>query len=58
MLDQAHADLLQQQGAVFYPWNPPRANPGLVADQEVLVRLVTSFATQAEQVDAFIERLG
>lgn len=58
VLDQAHADRLQQQGAAFYPWNPPRANPGLVADQEVLVRLVTSFATQAEQVDAFIERLG
>jgi len=58
VLNQTHADRLQQQGAVFYPWNPPRANPGLVADQEVLVRLVTSFATQAEQVDAFIERLG
>jgi threonine aldolase len=58
VLDQAHADRLQQQGAVFYPWNTPRANPGLLADQEVLVRLVTSFATAAEQVDAFIELLG
>ncbi|MBD9354943.1 threonine aldolase family protein [Methylomonas albis] len=58
VLDQKHADRLQQQGAVFYPWNPPRAKPELIGEQEVLVRLVTSFATEPAQVDALIELLG
>lgn len=51
ILDKAHADRLLEKGAVFYRWNPPRANPGLLGEHEVLVRLVTSFATEAEQVD-------
>ncbi|WKJ90915.1 low specificity L-threonine aldolase [Methylomonas montana] len=58
VLDKAYADNLQEKGAVFYPWNPPRAKPGLLAENEVLVRLVTSFATAAEQVDRFLDILG
>ncbi|MFI3185851.1 MAG: low specificity L-threonine aldolase [Methylococcaceae bacterium] len=57
ILDKAHADRLQEKGAVFYQWNPPRAKPGLLAEHEVLLRLVTSFATEVEQVDCFIELL-
>jgi threonine aldolase len=58
ILDKALADRLREKGAVFYQWNPPRANPGLLGEHEVLVRLVTSFATEADQVDRFIEILG
>lgn len=58
ILDKAHADQLQEKGAVFYAWNPPRAKPGLLAQHQVLLRLVTSFATQAAQVDRFLQLLG
>ena len=57
VLDKAHAEQLQEQGAVFYQWNPPRAKPGLLHQHEVLVRLVTSFATETDQVDRFLELL-
>ena len=57
VLDKALADQLQEKGAVFYQWNPPRAKPGLLGEHEVLVRLVTSFATEADQVDRFLELL-
>jgi len=57
ILDKVHADQLQEKGAVFYQWNPPRAKPGLLGQNEVLVRLVTSFATEADQVDRFLELL-
>lgn len=58
VLDKAYADQLQEKGAVFYPWIPPRAKPGLLNQHEVLVRLVTSFATEIDQVDRFLEFLG
>jgi threonine aldolase len=57
ILDKALADQLREKGAVFYQWNPPRAKPGLLGQNEVLVRLVTSFATEADQVDRFLELL-
>lgn len=52
------ADSLRQQGAVFYDWNPPHAKQELIGENEVLVRLVTSFATEQAQVDRFLELLG
>jgi len=58
ILDKTLADRLRKQGAVFYPWNPPRAKPQLLAENELLARLVTSFATEAEQVDRFLQLLG
>ncbi|MGD0961759.1 MAG: low specificity L-threonine aldolase [Methylomonas sp.] len=58
ILDKAHANELQQKGAVFYQWNQPRAKPGFLAQDEMLIRLVTSFATEADQVDRFIEYLS
>lgn len=58
ILDKTRADRLREQGAVFYPWNPPRAKPQLLAENELLARLVTSFATEAEQVDRFLQLLG
>ncbi len=58
ILDKVHAGRLRENGAVFYQWNPPRSEPGLLDQHEVLARLVTSFATEADQVDRFLELIG
>ncbi|MDD2659657.1 MAG: low specificity L-threonine aldolase [Methylococcales bacterium] len=58
ILDKVHAGRLRENGAVFYQWNPPRSKPGLLDQHEVLARLVTSFATEADQVDRFLELIG
>ncbi len=57
-IDQNRAEELKHKGAVFYAWNPPHSKRHLLCDNEVLLRLVTSFATEANQVDRFIELLG
>lgn len=36
----------------------PRSMQNLTHDHEVLIRLVTSFATQSDQVDRFVNLLG
>ncbi len=50
---------LKAAGAVFHPWAveslPPDERPG---PDEVLVRLVTSFQTTADEVDAFAAHLA
>ncbi len=58
ILDRSTATRLKQQGALFHEWNPPHAKQNKIADNEVLIRLVTSFSTEANQVDRFIELLG
>ena len=58
ILDKQLASKLQAQGAVFYTWNPPHAKPELLNDNEQLIRLVTSFATEEAQIDRFICDLG
>jgi len=45
---------LRQQGAVFYDWPVPHDLDGSLAENEGLYRLVTSFATQAEDVQRFV----
>jgi threonine aldolase len=52
------AEHLRRQGALFYDWNPPHANKTLLGKNELLLRLVTSFATRPEQVDRFVALLG
>lgn len=58
VMSKDRATHLQEKGAVFYIWNPPHAKADLLNENEVLIRLVTSFATQIDQVDRFIEFLG
>jgi threonine aldolase len=48
------AEQARAKGAVFHDWNPPRALADLIADDETLVRLVTSFATSEDEVDRFL----
>ena len=47
------ASQLEAAGARFYPWSSPQFFRGQLADSEILTRFVTSFATTAEDVDAF-----
>jgi threonine aldolase len=58
VMTKACSDQLKQKGAIFYEWNPPRAKAGLLSHDEVLVRLVTSFATESDQIDLFLKNLG
>ena len=50
---------LRAAGAMFNPWPaatlPPEARP---APDEALIRLVTSFQTTPDEIDAFAARLG
>ncbi|WP_404862828.1 threonine aldolase family protein [Georhizobium sp. MAB10] len=52
---KADAETARAKGAAFYDWTPPRALNGMIAEDEVLTRLVTSFATREEDVDGFLE---
>ncbi len=45
-------------GAAFYDWPVPANRPDMVVEDEVLTRLVTSFATSADQVDSLLSLLG
>lgn len=54
ILKNSAATRLKQQGAVFYDWPVPHHLAGSLAEDEGLYRLVTSFATQAEDVDRFV----
>ena len=44
---------MRAEGAIFYEWTPPHSMPDLVAEGETLVRLVTSWSTQEEDVERF-----
>ncbi len=53
VVEKATAAKLKAAGAVFYDWHPPREIAGGISPDETLVRLVTSFATTAGEVDRF-----
>lgn len=52
ILKKESAGKLRAAGAVFYDW--PVLDGAVVADDEVLVRLVTSFATRKEDIEQFL----
>ena len=58
IINKNNLNQLEKKGVVFYQWNTPRAQTGLLAQDEILIRLVTSFATEAVNVDRFISLLG
>ncbi|MBP1848932.1 threonine aldolase family protein [Rhizobium halophytocola] len=57
VLDKAVAKKAEAEGARFYDWPVPAETPDMLGDNEVLVRLVTSFATTQADVDQFIDLL-
>ncbi|MEQ1404462.1 low specificity L-threonine aldolase [Neorhizobium sp. Rsf11] len=54
VLNKASAEAAQARGAKFYDWPAPHAMPEPVKDDEMLIRLVTSFATTEEDIDQFL----
>ena len=56
VLTKAVDECLREAGAVYYPWSPHGIGvDALPGDDEVFIRLVTSFATTIEEVDRFLE---
>lgn len=55
VIDRQAAARARDKGATFYDWLPPREMPHLLNESETLIRLVTSFATTADEVDRFID---
>lgn len=47
--------IAHEKGAKFYDWMEPKHMAEPVQQGEILIRLVTSFATKAEDVDQFLE---
>ncbi|WP_102961193.1 threonine aldolase family protein [Mangrovicella endophytica] len=58
ILDKETAAKLRGAGAAFYDWNMPRGLAVPMAENEQLVRLVTSWSTEADEVDRFCAMLG
>ncbi len=58
ILKRNHADALLAAGAQFHDWNHPHSMVERPAEDEALVRLVTSFATTEQHVSDFLELLG
>ncbi len=58
ILSRAKFAELREKGAVIMEWNPPRAMRGAVGAEEIMSRMVTSFATTREDVDRFLHLLG
>ncbi|MGQ7791549.1 threonine aldolase family protein [Faunimonas sp. B44] len=58
VLKRDAAERLQGAGAQFYDWHPPADGSVPLEGDEGLYRLVTSFATTAEEVDRFVDAIG
>jgi threonine aldolase len=58
VLRTADAERLRNTGAIFYDWPEPHGAELNLGPEQVLVRLVTSFATQSKDVDEFLNVLG
>ena len=54
VLSKASAGTAEEKGAKFYDWPVPQGMSEQVKDDEMLVRLVTSFATTEEDIDQFL----
>jgi threonine aldolase len=57
-MPQAVADALRASGVLFYPWAEPAFFAGSLRPGEILTRFVTSFATDASEIDAFGKLAG
>ena len=58
ILERPVAERLRAEGAVFYDWNPPHGSPSLVDQNEILVRLVTSWSTKESDVERFARAIA
>ncbi len=58
ILKTATCEKLRTAGVVFYDWHAPSDGSATVASDETMVRMVTSFATTAQEVEAFGNLIG
>jgi threonine aldolase len=59
VLKRADAARLREAGAAFHDWPQPLGGGSAeVGEDETIVRLVTAFSTQADEVDALLAALG
>ena len=58
IMPKAKHDVLAASDAVFHPWLASGSDTEPVGDDEIMIRLVTSFQTRVEDVDEFIELAG
>ncbi|NVK33363.1 MAG: low specificity L-threonine aldolase [Rhodobacteraceae bacterium] len=59
VLKRAQVDRLRAEGAAFYEWTvePEEGSDKLISEDEVALRLVTSFATSPGEVEKFVSLL-
>jgi len=57
IIDNDAMKALREKGAVFHPWPAGPETRARMAENEALIRLVTSFATSEADVDAFLTGL-
>lgn len=55
---KAHFAKMQAAGAKFYDWPAPFGQENIVGDDEIIIRLVTSFATESPEIEAFAAITG
>jgi threonine aldolase len=48
-----HFAKMQAAGAKFYDWPVPYGQENIVSDDEIIIRIVTSFATTSPEIEAF-----
>jgi threonine aldolase len=58
ILSREKAKQLQEAGAHFYDWPMPNDAVAELAPDQGLFRLVTSYCTEPEEVDRFLQTLG
>lgn len=58
VMEAQTAARLREAGVSFHQWHTPAAFDGTLAPNEALYRFVTSFATQAEDIEAFARAIG
>ncbi|WP_062219462.1 threonine aldolase family protein [Aureimonas sp. D3] len=58
ILERPVAEALRAEGAVFYDWNMPHGSGQALNENEVLVRLVTSWSTEPADVERFAAALA
>ncbi|TPW29952.1 threonine aldolase family protein [Pararhizobium mangrovi] len=58
IIEKARVDSLRTAGAVVMDWMPPRAVRSEIGEDEMMARMVTSFASSEGDVDRLLESLG
>ncbi len=53
LVDRQHFEKMQAAGAKFYDWPAPFGMDNRVGDNQIIMRLVTSFATTPKEIGAF-----